>query len=142
MVSLELEPDNLEKQDYPSRMERRDSLDADIEEIDLPFLTQESLSKIFDLHSFKLKFTEELSDDEIFPFMDRIHDFEEKLRVRASNGELMYGDNVINEKDLNKFALYAILTGKNITSEVTWLDLEGDIIEKFIRNGFSEEGFE
>lgn len=142
MVSLELEPNNLERPDYSSRFEKIDSLDSDVEEIDLPFLTQESLVKIFNLHDFKLKFTEQLSDGEVFPFMDRINDFEEKLRIKASNGEIMYGDNIIDEKDLNKFALYAILIGKNITPEVTWLDLEGGLIEKFMRNGFSEEGLE
>ncbi len=142
MERLDLQSDNLKKVDKISELERGESLDADIEEIDLPFLTQESLSKIFNLHDLKLKFTEQLSDKEVFPFMDRIHAFEEKLRIKALNGELVYGDNIISEKDLNKFALYNILIGKNITPEVTWLDLEGDPIEKFIRNGFSEEGLE
>lgn len=143
MVSIELQPEDLEKPNQetfkrPESVTREDSLDANVEEIDLPFLTQESLSNVFDLYEFKVKYIEQLSIDELFDFMGRIQAFEEKLKTKADNGEIMFGDNVIEQSDLSKFALYNVLVGKNMTPEVIWLDLEDGLIEKFMRNGFSE----
>jgi len=48
--------------------------------------------------------------------MQRIYDFEEKIKERAAKGELVYGDNIFHTDDLHKFALYNILIGKNINS--------------------------
>lgn len=133
-----LMPEKLEDSPFYKR-NSEDSLEPVVEEVvELPYLTSESLFKILNLHEFKIKFTEQLSEDEVFPFLQNIYDFEEKLKAKAERGELMFGDNVIGIEDLSKFALYNILVGKNITSDVTWLDLEDNLIESFMRNGFKE----
>lgn len=133
-----IKPQNLEESPFFG-VKSEDSLEPVLEEVvELPYLTSESLLKILNLHEFKIKFTEQLSEDEVIPFMQNIHDFEEGIKAKAERGELMFGDNVIGVEDLSKFALYNILVGKNITPEVTWLDLEDGQIEKFMKNGFRE----
>jgi hypothetical protein len=133
-----IKPQELEDSPF-FEMKSEDSLVPMAEEvIELSYLTSESLVKILNLHEFKSSFTEQLSENEIFPFMQRIHDFEEKIKIKAKRGELMFGDNVIGVDDLPKFALYNILTGRNLPKGLTWFDLEDGLIEKFMRNGFSE----
>ena len=132
-----------ESQEKPIKqsIERReDSLESDVEEIDVPFLKPESLGKVFALHELKIQFTEQLSDNEISSFMDKIHNFEEELKSKAQNGELMYGDNVIGVEDLNKFALYCILIGTNF-EKAMWLDFDGSPIEKFMLEVYKTNGF-
>ena len=116
--SRKIKPQSLEESPFYG-MDKEDSLEPDIEEIELPYLTSESLAKIFNLHDFKIKFTEQLSEEDLVPFMQRIFDFEEKIKAKAESGELKYGDNVISVDDLTKFALYDILVGRNLSPDYT-----------------------
>ena len=139
MRGFESQLDNPKKQ-FNDIFRERDSLEPNIEEIDVPFLKPESLGRIFALHELKIQATEQLAENEIASFMKKIHDFEEDLKEQAKRGELMYGDNVIGVEDLNKFALYCILIGANF-EKAMWLDFDGAPIEKFMRDIYRTDGF-
>ncbi len=133
-----LRPQKIEDSPF-NKKNNEDSLEpVDAEVVELPYLTTESLAKIFGLHELKISFTEQLSSEDLNSFMERVHDFDKKLKYKAKSGDLKYGDNVIGTGDLKKFALYSILIGENISPDSTWLDLEGNLIENFMRNGFKE----
>ena len=138
-----IKPQNLEESPFYG-IKSEDSLEQteqteEVEDVtELPFLTMEGLRKVFSLNSLKEKYIEQLSYSELTDFMQRIHDFEKKIKDKAESGELKYGDNVISPEDLNKFVLYNILIGRNITPEAAWLDFEGDVVERFMSNGFRE----
>jgi len=132
-----IKPQNLEESPFYG-IKSEDSLEPQSpENIDVPFLNPESLGKVFALHELKINFTENLSDGEIYSFMNRVHDFEDLLKEKAKKGELMYGDNIIGVDDLNKFALYCILIGTNF-EKAMWLDFDGAMIEKFMIENYKK----
>jgi hypothetical protein len=104
------------------------------------FLSPENREKVFKLYTLQIRFIEQLPEKEIVPFMQKNADFEEKIKAMAENGELMFGDNLIGVKDLNKFALYCVLIGTNF-EKAMWLDFDGAPIEKFMLETYETDDF-